>query len=115
MPIRKAQALLAALALALAVFTPLWHSSPHHGLPGEPGTHSTSVNGARLAAAGSRGSEAGGACPVCLHQRLLSQSCIEHVATVSAPACAARHWLESELLPVSHRSLPPGARAPPAC
>ena len=115
MPIRKAQTLLAALALALAVFTPLWQSSPHHGLPGEPGAHSTSDSGSRLASAGSRGSDAGGACPVCLYQRLLSQSCIEHVAAVSAPACAARQWPETELLPVSHRSLPPGARAPPAC
>lgn len=115
MPIRKAQTLLAALALALAVFTPLWHSSPHHGLPGEPGAHSTSADGARLAAAGSAGSDAGGICPVCLHQRLLNQSCVENVAAISAPACAARQWLESHLLPVSHRSLPPGARAPPAC
>jgi hypothetical protein len=113
MPIRKAQTLLA--ALALVVFSPLWHSSPHHGLPGGSVAHSLSVDGARLAPAGSRGTDAGGVCPVCLYQRLLSQSCIEHVTAVSAPACAARQWLESDLLPVSHRALPPGARAPPAC
>jgi len=115
MPIKKAQTLLVTLALMLAAFAPLWHSSPHHGLPGERADHPGCSKGTWLTAAGNGGSDAGGICPVCLHQRLLNQSCVENVAAVSAPACIARQWLESDVLPVSHRSLPPGARAPPAC
>jgi hypothetical protein len=115
MPIRKIQTLLAVLALALAVLTPLWHSSPHHGLPVEPCDSSVPVDGPRLAADGSADPAAGSICPACLYQRLLSQSCVENVPAVSAPASAGRQWIEPAPLPVSHRSLPPGARAPPAC
>jgi hypothetical protein len=115
MPAKKSQTLLVALALTLAVFAPLWHSTPHHGFPRVPGAHPPPVEGARLAAADGVESDAGGACPVCLHERLLNQSCVETVAAVSAPASTTRPRLESEVLPVSHRSLPPGARAPPAC
>ena len=115
MPIKKAQMLLATLALTLAVVAPLWHVTPHHGMPGAPDSHSTPVEGARLASAENEGSDAGGLCPVCLHQRLLNQSCVENMAAVSAPAYVACQWLESDVLPVFHRSLPPGARAPPAC
>ena len=115
MPIKKAQTLLVTLALVLAVFAPLWHSSPHHTLPGERADHPGCPEGTWLVAAAHGGSDAGGACPVCLHQRLLNQSFIENVAVVSAPAQVAHTWLEPDSLPVSHRSLPPGARAPPTC
>ena len=115
MPIRKAQTLLATLALMLAVFAPIWHSAPHHRLSGWASTSSPPVKGVRLAAAQSEDAIGGGICPACLHQRLLSQSRVESVVSISPPACSTGAQLESDTHPVSHRSLPPGARAPPAC
>jgi hypothetical protein len=115
MPFRKTQTLLAALALALAVLAPLWHSSPHHGLPGDRLAQGQPEREDRLAASGCEDPQAGTACPVCLHQRLLSHSCVESMAAVAAPASTTRPCLDPVAHPVSHRSLPPGARAPPAC
>jgi hypothetical protein len=115
MPSRKTQKLLAALALALAVVAPLWHSAPHHGPPTEPDGQTRPVDGLQLITADGDDAASGGVCPACLHQRLLNQSCVENLAAISAPASTTVRGSDSDDLPVSHRSMPPGARAPPTC
>lgn len=112
--VRKLQALVI-LGLLLALLTPLHHPSHYHHITDPPEVESARApGGSALKTQGLRTDQAN-ACPVCVHQRLLSQVWMDTVSVLPAPSVSRSSETETSTFLASSWHLPFGARAPPSC
>jgi hypothetical protein len=105
---RRGLALTLTLALAVVACSSLWHHDHGQSLP-----HKACSNeriGTQLQEAHRSDN-----CPVCLSQRLLTQSWGHEAGYSFELVLLARDIVQAELLPVTPVSDLPEARAPPCC